>query len=171
MQLSSFNQVSSFKSAGKLITGHGAAQQLQPYVQSLGMQRPLIVTDSGVVASGTLDMITEQLTALKVTYEVFDQVTPEPEVEIVEMCTRAFNAGKHDSVIAVGGGSAMDIAKCVAVYAHYEGPLEALFGENKVDQRTIPLIAMPTTAGTGSEVTNIAILSDKAQQMKVAHVL
>nr|WP_273423336.1 iron-containing alcohol dehydrogenase [Halomonas sp.] len=166
MQLSSFNRVSSFKSAGKLITGHGAAQQLQLYVQSLGMQRPLIVTDSGVVASGTLDMITEQLTALKVSYEVFDQVTPEPEVEIVEMCTRAFNAGKHDSVIAVGGGSAMDIAKCVAVYAHYEGPLEALFGENKVNQRTIPLIAMPTTAGTGSEVTNIAILSDKAQQMK-----
>ncbi|SDN56474.1 iron-containing alcohol dehydrogenase [Vreelandella arcis] len=166
MQLSSLKQVSSFKSAGKLVTGHGAAQQLQLYVQSLGMQHPLIVTDSGVVASGTLDIITEQLIALNVTYGMFDQVTPEPEVEVVEMCTRAFNAGKHDSVIAVGGGSAMDIAKCVAVYADYNGPLEELFGENKVAQREIPLIAMPTTAGTGSEVTNIAILSDKAQQMK-----
>ncbi|MGP9808604.1 iron-containing alcohol dehydrogenase [Halomonas sp. AOP12-C2-37] len=166
MQLSRLNQVSSFKSAGKLVTGHGAAQQLQLYVQSLGMQRPLIVTDSGVVASGTLDIITEQLMALNVTYAVFDQVTPEPEVEIVENCTRAFNGGQHDSVIAVGGGSAMDIAKCVAVYAHYEGPLEGLFGENKVAQREVPLIAMPTTAGTGSEVTNIAILSDKVQKMK-----
>lgn len=166
MQLNNLKQVSSFKSAGKLITGHGAAQQLQLYVQSLGMQHPLIVTDSGVVVSGTLDIITEQLTALNVTYEMFDQVTPEPEVEVVEICTRAFNAGKHDSVIAVGGGSAMDIAKCVAVYADYDGPLDELFGENKVAQRKIPLIAMPTTAGTGSEVTNIAILSDKAQQMK-----
>ncbi|MGO2391525.1 MULTISPECIES: iron-containing alcohol dehydrogenase [unclassified Halomonas] len=166
MQLSPFNQVSSFKSAGKLVTGHGAAQQLQLYVQSLGMQRPLIVTDRGVVASGTLDIITEQLMALNVPYAVFDQIAPEPEVEIVENCTRAFNGGQHDSVIAVGGGSAMDIAKCVAVYAHYEGPLEGLFGENKVAQREVPLIAMPTTAGTGSEVTNIAILSDKVQKMK-----
>lgn len=166
MQLSNLNQVSSFKSAGKLITGQGAAQQLQSYVQSLGMQHPLLVTDSGVVASGTLEIITEQLMALNVTYEVFDQVTPEPEVEIVEICTRAFIAGQHDSVIAIGGGSAMDIAKCVAVYARYERPLEGLFGENKIAQREVPLIAMPTTAGTGSEVTNIAILSDKAQQMK-----
>jgi len=166
MQLSRPNQVSSFKSAGKLITGHGAAQQLQSYVQSLGMKCPLLVTDSGVVASGTLEIITEQLMALNVTYKVFDQVTPEPEVEIVEICTRAFIAGQHDSVIAIGGGSAMDIAKCVAVYARYEGPLEGLFGENKIARREVPLIAMPTTAGTGSEVTNIAILSDKAQQMK-----
>tara|TARA_R110002020_G_scaffold66995_4_gene175914 strand:+ start:331 stop:1503 length:1173 start_codon:yes stop_codon:yes gene_type:complete len=166
MQLSRPNQVSSFKSAGKLITGHGAAQQLQSYVQSLGMKCPLLVTDSGVVASGTLEIITEQLMALNVTYEVFDQVTPEPEVEIVEICTRAFIAGQHDSVIAIGGGSAMDIAKCVAVYARYEGALEGVFGENKIARREVPLIAMPTTAGTGSEVTNIAILSDKAQQMK-----
>ncbi|MGO1870472.1 MAG: iron-containing alcohol dehydrogenase, partial [Halomonas sp.] len=112
------------------------------------------------------DIITEQLMALNVPYAVFDQIAPEPEVEIVENCTRAFNGGQHDSVIAVGGGSGMDIAKCVAVYAHYEGPLEGLFGENKVAQREVPLIAMPTTAGTGSEVTNIAILSDKVQKMK-----
>lgn len=166
MQVTNVNRVSSFKSAGKLVTGYGAAQQLQSYAQSLGMQRPLIVTDSGVVVSGTLDIITEQLRELKVTYAVFDQVTPEPEVEIVEHCTHAFTQGNHDSVIAVGGGSAMDIAKCVAVYARYEGPLDGLFGENKVAHRDMPLIAMPTTAGTGSEVTNIAILSDKAQQMK-----
>lgn len=166
MQVSSVNQVSSFKSAGKLITGYGAARQLQVYAQSLGMQRPLIVTDAGVVSSGTLEVITEQLSELNVTYAIFDQVTPEPEVEIVEQCTQAFKEGEHDSVIAVGGGSAMDIAKCVAVYASYNGQLEGLFGENKVAQREVPLIAMPTTAGTGSEVTNIAILSDKAQQMK-----
>lgn len=166
MQINNVSHVSSFKSAGKLVTGYGAAQQLQLYVQSLGMQCPLIVTDAGVVASGTLEIITEQLHELNVAYAVFDEVTPEPEVEIVEHCARAFNNGKHDSVIAVGGGSAMDIAKCVAVYARCDGPLESLFGEDKVAQREVPLIAMPTTAGTGSEVTNIAILSDKAQQMK-----
>lgn len=159
-------QISSFKSAGKLITGQGAAQQLSHHAQSLGMQRPLIVTDKGVKTSGTLETITNQLTALNMPYAVFDQVAPEPEVAIVETCAAAFKDGGHDSVIAVGGGSAMDIAKCVAVYARHEGPLEALFGENKVAPRQLPLIAMPTTAGTGSEVTNIAILSDKNEQMK-----
>lgn len=160
------NRVSSFKSAGKLITGQGASEQLGLHVQALGMQNPLIVTDAGVVASGTLEGVTRQLQALGLSCGVFDGVTPEPEVAIVETCTEVFVSGQHDSVIAVGGGSAMDIAKCVAVYARHEGPLEALFGEQQVRQREVPLIAMPTTSGTGSEVTNIAILSDKAQQMK-----
>lgn len=149
-----------------MIAGYGAAQQLQLYVQSLGMQPPLIVTDSDVVASGTPDIITEQLIELNVTYVVFDQVTPEPEVEIFENCTKVFNDDQHDSVIAVGGGSAIDIAKCAAVCAHYKGSLEELFGENKVSKREVPLIAMPTMAGTGSEATNIAVLSDKSQQIK-----
>lgn len=159
-------KVSSFKSAGKLITGQGAAQQLSHYVQTLQMKHPLIITDSGVRKSGTLTAISDQLDNLKIPYAVFDDVSPEPEVAIVETCTQAFETGNHDSVIAVGGGSAMDIAKCVAVYAHHDGPLEALFGENQVSERNVALIAMPTTAGTGSEVTNIAILSDKKQQMK-----
>ncbi|MFP3594905.1 iron-containing alcohol dehydrogenase, partial [Chryseobacterium sp. SIMBA_038] len=74
--------------------------------------------------------------------------------------------GGCDSLIAVGGGSAMDIAKCVAVYATHDGDLESLFGENKARVRGAPLIAMPTTSGTGSEVTNIGILSDTEARMK-----
>lgn len=166
MQVSNPTNVRSFKSAGKLVTGHGAVQQLGHHVQALGMRCPLVVTDRGVRTSGTLAGVTEQLDAIGVTYAVFEEVSPEPEVAIVERCTDVFVNGEHDSVIAVGGGSAMDIAKCVAVYASYEGPLEALFGENQVQRREVALVAMPTTAGTGSEVTNIAILSDKAQQMK-----
>ncbi|QTF92908.1 iron-containing alcohol dehydrogenase [Halomonas sp. BM-2019] len=157
-------KVSNFKSAHRLITGHQASTELRPQVQRLGMQQPLIVTDQGVLQSGTLTLITEQLDAFD--YAIYDGVTPEPEVAIVEDCTHTFRTGGHDSLIAVGGGSAMDIAKCVAVYAHHDGPLQELFGEGQVSRRSIPLIAIPTTAGTGSEVTNIAILSDAEQQIK-----
>lgn len=156
--------ISSFKTAHRLITGHQASQELESQVRRLGMQRPLIVTDRGVLQSGTLDHITHQLDELD--YAIYDGVTPEPEVAIVEDCTRAFRDGGHDSLIAVGGGSAMDIAKCVSVYARHDGPLQELFGEDLVTQRGVPLIAIPTTAGTGSEVTNIGILSDTEQQIK-----
>nr|WP_300313739.1 iron-containing alcohol dehydrogenase [Halomonas sp.] len=156
--------VSNFKSAHRLITGYRASKELWPQVQRLGMQRPLVITDRGVLQSGTLKLITDQLDAAD--YAIYDGVTPEPEVAIVEACTDTFRSGEHDGLIAVGGGSAMDIAKCVAVYAQHDGPLHELFGEGRVRQRNIPLIAIPTTAGTGSEVTNISILSDAEQQMK-----
>lgn len=156
--------VSHFKTAQRLITGDQASKQLIAQIRRLDMQRPLIVTDRGVLESGTLERVTQQLQG--VDFSVYDAVTPEPEVAIVEQCTQAFHAGRHDSLIAVGGGSAIDIAKCTAVYARHDGPLADLFGENNVIVPGAPLIAIPTTAGTGSEVTNIGILADTEQQTK-----
>lgn len=156
--------VSSFKSAHQLITGKGAAQELAEQLSKLGVGNPFIVTDKGVRSSGTLTIITDQLS--ENSYAIYDNIPPEPEVSVVQACVDAFQQGSHDGLVAVGGGSAMDTAKCVAVMAEHTGDLKSLFGENMVSQRSIPLIAIPTTAGTGSEVTNIAILSDPEAQIK-----
>ncbi|UZJ60928.1 iron-containing alcohol dehydrogenase [Pseudomonas sp. KU26590] len=156
--------VSAFKIANKLITGPASIEQLSAELTRLNVQYPLIVTDAILVKSGTVDLALAQLGGLR--YGVFDQVKPEPEISIVEDCTRAYREGGHDGLIGVGGGSAIDIAKGVAAFAHHEGALVELFGVDLVKRKGPPLIAIPTTAGTGSEVTNVAIFSDKQAQLK-----
>ncbi|QSB20664.1 iron-containing alcohol dehydrogenase [Pseudomonas sp. 15A4] len=156
--------VSAFKIANKLITGPAAIEQLSAELTRLNVQNPLIVTDAILVKSGTVDLALAQLGGRR--YGLFDQVKPEPEISIVEHCTRAYREGGHDGLIGVGGGSAIDIAKGVAAFASHEGPLAELFGVDLVKRKGPPLIAIPTTAGTGSEVTNVAIFSDKEAQLK-----
>ncbi|MGF6693922.1 alcohol dehydrogenase class IV [Metapseudomonas resinovorans] len=153
-----------FKIANKLITGRSALSKLADELVLLNIDDPLIVTDPILVKSGTLNQVLAQLGERS--YGVFDGVEPEPEIAIVEMCAQVFRDGGHDGLIGVGGGSAIDIAKAVAGYIGHDGPLESLFGVDLVPRKGPPLIAIPTTAGTGSEVTNVAILSDKKAQLK-----
>ncbi len=156
--------VSAFKIANKLITGPAAIEQLAVELTRLNINNPLIVTDAILVKSGTVDLALAQLGGRR--YGIFDQVKPEPEISIVEDCTRAYREGGHDGLIGLGGGSAIDIAKGVAAFANHEGPLAELFGVDLVKRKGPALIAIPTTAGTGSEVTNVAIFSDKEAQLK-----
>jgi alcohol dehydrogenase class IV len=156
--------ISAFKIANKLITGPAAIEQLAAELTRLNIDNPLIVTDAILVKSGTVDLALAQLGGRR--FGIFDQVKPEPEIAIVEDCTRAFHAGGHDGLIGLGGGSAIDIAKGVAAFAAHEGPLAELFGVDLVKRKGPALIAIPTTAGTGSEVTNVAIFSDKQAQLK-----
>lgn len=155
---------SSFKIAHKLLTGAGAIEQLAAELTRLDVDNPLIVTDAALVKSGTVALALEHLGERS--YEIFDRVLPDPEIAIVEDCMRVYREGGHDGLIGLGGGSAIDIAKSVAAYAGYHGALADLFGVDQVPRKGPPLIAIPTTAGTGSEVTNVAILSDKAAQLK-----
>ncbi|MDS9875954.1 iron-containing alcohol dehydrogenase [Pseudomonas protegens] len=156
--------ISAFKIANKLITGQGAIEQLDAELARLQISNPLIVTDAILVKSGTVDLALAHLGGRA--YRIFDEVQPEPEIAIVQACTQAYRAGGHDGLIGLGGGSAIDIAKAVAAFAGHEGALEELFGVDQVQRKGPPLIAIPTTAGTGSEVTNVAILSDKVAQLK-----
>ena len=139
---------------------------LSDYIKKLNIKNPLIVTDKGIVKSNTLDALFVYLELEDFSYRIFDDVLPEPEVSTVNICSRYFEEGGHDAVIAVGGGSVMDIAKCVAVFSGYSGKIHDFFGVDNVPERSIPIIAIPTTSGTGSEVTNIAILSDSDAQLK-----
>ncbi len=138
----------------------GALRSLLAECQRVGISRPLIVTDAGVRAAGLVDRALAALPGWPVS--VFDQTPSNPTEAAVRAAVQAFRAGTCDGLIALGGGSAIDCAKGVAIAATHEGPLKTYAtiegGSPKITERAVPLIAVPTTAGTGSEVARGAIL-------------
>lgn len=155
-----------FKTANKLVTGINASDKLVGYIQQLGMNRVLILTDKGVLNSPAVKKIENNLIDNSIIYSIYSDITPEPEIEVVLKTKKFFDHESFDGIVAIGGGSVIDTAKCLAIYGNNSEPLENLFGENKVKAKGLPLIVLPTTAGTGSEVTNISILSDTESQVK-----
>ena len=138
----------------------GAIQRLKQECERVGISRPLIVTDPGVKAAGLLAKTLEALSG--VTVAVFDQTPSNPTEAAVRAATAVYQARGCDGLIAVGGGSAIDCAKGVAIAATHEGPLMHYAtiegGSMRITDRVAPLIAVPTTSGTGSEVARGAIL-------------
>ena len=138
----------------------GAIKLLKQECDRVGITRPLIVTDPGVKAAGILQKALDALSGIKVT--VFDQTPSNPTEAAVRAAAEIYKANDCDGLIAVGGGSAIDCAKGVAIAATHEGPLTTyatiLGGSDKITARAAPLIAVPTTSGTGSEVARGAII-------------
>ncbi len=138
----------------------GAIQLLKQECARVGITRPMIVTDLGVKAAGILQKALDQLPGMTVT--VFDQTPSNPTEAAVRAATVLYKTTHCDGLIAVGGGSAMDCAKGVAIAATHEGPLSTYAtiegGSSKITDRAAPLIAVPTTSGTGSEVARGAII-------------
>jgi hypothetical protein len=134
--------------------------QLQAECERVGIQRPLIVTDAGVKAAGLLDQALAALPGLP--SAVFDQTPSNPTEASVRAAVAIYKAESCDGLIALGGGSAIDCAKGVAIACTHEGPLKTYAtiegGSPKITDRVPPLIAVPTTAGTGSEVARGAIV-------------
>jgi len=159
----------SFSSAGALFFGRGAVRvHLRDACERLGAKRAFIVTDSILVKAGLLAQTTEPLTALNVQFAHFDRVTPEPGVELVRECVAAARDFNPDVIIGLGGGSNMDTAKLVSmILAHGGDPLDYT-GDCRVPGPVKPLICIPTTAGTGSEVSAAAVFTDTANHIKVS---
>ncbi|OYT88493.1 MAG: 4-hydroxybutyrate dehydrogenase [Burkholderiales bacterium PBB6] len=138
----------------------GVVGLLAAECQRLGIQRPMIVTDLGVRAAGVLKPVEDAVAGLPVT--VFDGTPSNPTEAAVRAAVAAYAAGQCDGLIAVGGGSSIDLAKGVAIAATHPGPLTTYAtiegGSLKITAAAAPLIAVPTTAGTGSEVARGAIL-------------
>ena len=138
----------------------GAIQLLRQECERVGITRPLIVTDPGVKAAGILQKALDALPGM--TVAVFDQTPSNPTEAAVRAAAALYQAGGCDGLIAVGGGSAIDCAKGVAIAATHEGPLTTYAtiegGSLKITDRAAPLIAVPTTSGTGSEVARGAII-------------
>jgi alcohol dehydrogenase class IV len=138
----------------------GAVKLLRQECQRVGITRPLIVTDAGVKAAGVLQKVLDILDGLPLS--VFDQTPSNPTETAVRAAAALYAAGRCDGLIAVGGGSAIDCAKGVAILATHEGPLKTDAtiegGSPKITPAVSPIIAVPTTAGTGSEVARGAIL-------------
>ncbi len=138
----------------------GVVNQLSEECQRIGIHRPLVVTDAGVRAAGVLEPALKALAGLPVS--VFDGTPSNPTEAAVRLAVQAYEAGQCDGLVAVGGGSSIDLAKGVAIAATHPGPLKTYAtiegGSPKITERVAPLIAVPTTAGTGSEVARGAIV-------------
>lgn len=138
----------------------GAVRLLAAECERVGIQRPLIVTDAGVRAAGVLQKALDALPGLPLT--VFDQTPSNPTEAAVRAAVELYKSQGCDGLIAVGGGSAIDCAKGIAIAATHEGPLTTYAtiegGSPGISERTAPLIAVPTTSGTGSEVARGAII-------------
>ncbi len=139
---------------------YGAVKLLKQECERVGITKPLIVTDAGVKAAGVLQKALDALPGMAVA--VFDQTPSNPTEAAVRAAVAVYHANNCDGLIAVGGGSAIDCAKGVAIAATHEGPLKTYAtiegGSLKITDRAVPLIAVPTTSGTGSEVARGAII-------------
>jgi len=156
-----------FHSAGQLIFGYHSADQLGDVTTRLGAKRVLLVTDSVLTKTGLVDQVRAPLSERRITTEIFHGGEPEPSFRAAEACIKQARNFRPDALIGLGGGSNMDLAKISAtVLAHGGGPRDYL-GEDRVPGPILPLICIPTTAGTGSEVSAAAVLTDSDNQLKV----
>ena len=155
----------------RLRFGRGVSGELAQELLRLGKSKPFIVTDGGVKAAGLLACVTAPLTGAGVRYSVFDQTEPEPPFACVAAAIAVARAGGEvDVVVALGGGSVMDTAKLVAATLLDGRAAGQLAGVGKVGRRALPLICVPTTAGTGSEATPVAVFTDPSAGSKVGVV-
>lgn len=148
-----------FNTVASIISGGGSALHLAGQCESLGIKRVLLVTDPGLVSIGLIEPVRIALLEGGVEPVMFDQVREDPPEEIVLQAVR-LGVDRHvDGVIAVGGGSSMDVAKVAAVLLRGDQSLDQLYGVDQVAGGRLPLILVPTTAGTGSEVTPVAVIT------------
>jgi alcohol dehydrogenase class IV len=161
------NTIWQFATAGNISFGRGSRTQL---VEQLGLRkvrRPLLVTDQNVLAT---DPVRELLASLKSAADVvlFEDCQAEPSVALAEQACELAKQSHVDGVIGIGGGSNLDVAKIAALVARYGGHPRDYFGFDAVPGPVLPLFALPTTAGTGSEVSHSAVLTDTSRQIKVS---
>jgi choline dehydrogenase len=148
--------------------GLGAIVALADEARALGMRRPLLVTDPGIVRAGLLDRALAPLRAAKLDFAIFDRVAPNPPIALVDEGAALYLQERCDGVIGFGGGSSMDAAKAIGVVASNGGSIADYewADPQPIKQRIPPTICVPTTAGTGSEVTLWAVITDPKRQIK-----
>lgn len=148
--------------------GIGAIQTLADEARALGMRRPFLVTDPGIVKAGLLERATNPLKEADMDFVVFDRVAPNPPIALVDQAARLYESEKCDGVIGFGGGSSMDTAKSVGVVVKNGGSILKYewADPQPIQKRIPPTICVPTTAGTGSEVTLWAVITDPQRKIK-----
>lgn len=157
-----------FYSAGRIVFGPGCVEQLGSLLRELKVSQPLIITDPILLGLGLVQPALDSLRAVGIKPVVFDQGEAEPAVEVADRAVALGRAHTPDCVIGIGGGSNMDVAKYVAAALTHGGQPRDYFGVDKVPGPVLPLVAIPTTSGTGSEVSHAAVLTDTTAQVKVS---
>jgi len=151
-----------------IIYGAQALAQLPSVLAEMSVQFPLVVTDRTLATSAVTQRVLSVLTSGAIKHQLFAGVQPDPTTAVADEIAALLRSRGHDAVIGLGGGSPMDAAKAAAAGAASGLPTRELIGQEKVPCDALPLVAIPTTAGTGSEVTRFAVLSDAAQGTKVS---
>ncbi|HEX2749949.1 MAG TPA: iron-containing alcohol dehydrogenase [Verrucomicrobiales bacterium] len=157
-----------FSSAGQLVFGTGSLSQLGGIVSRKRLGRVLVVTDKNLLAAGIVSRVTEILEEAGAGFTVFDGGEPEPSLDTARRVLDAAWQFLPDAVLGLGGGSNMDLAKVVATLLTHGGAPSDYFGFDRIPGPVIPLICIPTTAGTGSEVSHSAVLTDTVNGIKVS---
>ena len=160
-----------FQTTRSILCEMGSSARAGELLANMGAKRVMVVTDKGVRGAGLLDGALAGLRSAGIDALVFDEVVADPPEAVVQACADEAIAGGVDGVIGLGGGSPMDVAKLVALLAHNPGgaakqSLDDMYGVGLVRGERLPLVQIPTTAGTGSEVTPIAIITTGANEKK-----
>ncbi|MBI3976992.1 MAG: iron-containing alcohol dehydrogenase [Chloroflexi bacterium] len=160
-------KISRFRIPTLVTYGFGVADQVGDEVRRLGAARVLVVTDRGVVGAGLLAGVERSLGAAGVVYAVLDDVEADPSIETANRTLAALRDCGAEAVVAVGGGSSMDAAKAAALLATNGGAIADYAGIDRAPRPALPLVCVPTTAGTGSEVTSFAVITDRRRHFKM----
>lgn len=163
------NVIELFQPVHTLI-GQGSIGEIPRFIHKIAGKRALIVTDEGLVKVGTVRKITDVLEQSKIPYSIFEGVLPNPTVGIVNQARSFFEKEHCDYIIAIGGGSPIDVAKAVSILSANGGKIEDYNGVNKSQKPGVPILAVNTTAGTGSEVTRAYVITDEKTKSKMLMV-
>lgn len=147
--------------------GRDACEKLPIILNNLGIKKPLIITDNIMVELGYVEKLQTILSSEKITADVFSDTVPEPTESSIEAGVSQVKAQDYDGLIALGGGSPIDSAKAIAILARFGGVIRDYKFPRQVNEVGLPIIAIPTTAGTGSEVTRFTIITDEANNEKL----
>lgn len=150
----------------EIVFGMNAIAELPGRIKKMQCSRVLVISDPGVEQAGILQKVTGLLEGAGVAFSVFSDVDREPDVKTIGIATEKAREFKADVTVGVGGGSALDAAKAVAVMVNNEGKITQYAGLNQVRNPGLPIVCIPTTAGTGSEVTIWTVISEKENRMK-----
>ena len=150
--------------------GPGSIQVIPGEVGRRGFKKALVVTDKDLVKFGVVKKVTDVLESAGIPCQVYDNVKQNPTIENVQTGVEAFKQSQADFIITIGGGSSIDTAKVAAVLATNNKDVREILGIDKIEKPGLRTIFIPTTAGSGSEVTNVAILSDTVAKLKVGVV-
>ena len=164
-----------FNIPATIVSGGGAISELAPQLKRLGVARVLLVTDEFMMQSGLAARVEADLSKDAIEVAVFSGVQPDPTEENVVAGLARFRAAGAEAIVALGGGSPIDCAKAISLLTANPPPLSLYMGRHKVPRAGAPLVAIPTTAGTGSEVTKVAVITDTVRDVKMmildAHLL
>ena len=147
--------------------GAGVSHKIGVIVKEMNCWRPLIVTDKIMQELGYVERIQDELRAMNISSDVFDDTIPEPTTRSIQAGVKLAESGEYDVIIGLGGGSPIDSAKAISILGKFGGQMRDYKFPRIVNERGLPIIAIPTTAGTGSEATRVTVITDESNDEKM----